>query len=271
MATTAARLPVSVDRARESVRVLSDRRVVDAMSLAIEHARAGLGSTGRNPCVGAVVLDARGAVVGIGRTEPHTPHAAGRHAEVVALAEAGERAVGGTVVSTLEPCNGTGRTGPCSEAIIRAGIRQLVFALSDPLPRFAGGGDWLAGQGVEVRRGVLADDALSVHGPWLTAVRRGTPFVTLKLASTLDGRASAADGTLAVDHVARGSRRRAFAAEPGGRDRRRVRHRARRRPAADSSGHAGTTYPASGGTGLARADPRRRPRLRRRGPDLRPP
>lgn len=190
MATTAARHPVPVSSALD---LLGAPR--DAMRLAIGQARAGLGSTGRNPCVGAVVLDPDGTVVGVGRTEPHTRLVAGRHAEVVALAEAGERAAGGTVVSTLEPCNGTGRTGPCSEAILRAGVGHVVFALSDPLPTFAGGGDWLAAQGVDVRRGLLEQDALTVHGPWLTAVRRGTPYVTLKLAITLDGRAAAADGT----------------------------------------------------------------------------
>lgn len=169
--------------------------VVRAMREAVGLARAGLGSTGGNPCVGAVVLDAAGMVVGRGRTEAHHPTVAGRHAEVVALAAAGARAAGGTLVSTLEPCNGTGRTGPCSDAVLAAGIRQAVYALADPLPSFAGGGARLADAGLDVREGLLADDARAVHGPWLTAVGRGRPYVTLKLAATLDGRAAAADGT----------------------------------------------------------------------------
>jgi diaminohydroxyphosphoribosylaminopyrimidine deaminase/5-amino-6-(5-phosphoribosylamino)uracil reductase len=177
------------------IRVASPLAERAAMSDALELARAGLGSTGGNPCVGAAVLDREGVLAGRGRTEPHTPLVAGRHAEIVALAEAGDRATGGTIVSTLEPCNGTGRTGPCSDAIVRAGVRRVVYALTDPMPAYAGGADRLAAAGIEVEGGLLADQAQAVHGPWLTAVWRGRPYVTLKLATSLDGRAAAADGT----------------------------------------------------------------------------
>lgn len=183
---TAARAPRSaaVSRADEA-----------AMRRAVALARSGLGSTAANPCVGAVVLDAAGQVAGVGRTEPHAACATGRHAEIVALAEAGERARGGTVVTTLEPCNGTGRTGPCTEAIVRAGVRRVVFAVRDPLPAFAGGANRLASAGVEVAGDVFAEDAAALHRPWVVAAGRGSPYVTLKLAATLDGRAAASDGS----------------------------------------------------------------------------
>lgn len=175
--------------------VSADDSVVSAMRQALDLARSGLGSTGANPSVGAVVLDASGHIVGAGRTEGHTPERVGRHAEVVALAAAGGRAAGGTVVSTLEPCNGTGRTGPCADAIVAAGVARVVYGIADPLPSFAGGGATLTAAGVEVLAGVLGSEAREVHTPWLVAVGRGMPWVTLKLAASLDGRAAAADGS----------------------------------------------------------------------------
>jgi len=168
--------------------------LIAAMRRALDLAKAGQGSTAGNPCVGAVVLDAVGRVVGEGRTEPHG-ELPGRHAEIVALAAAGERAAGGTLVSTLEPCHGTGRTGPCSAAIAAAGVARVGYGVADPLPGFAGGALALVEHGIEVTPGVLGNDAFAVHEPWLTAVRRGWPWVTLKLATSLDGRAAAADGT----------------------------------------------------------------------------
>jgi diaminohydroxyphosphoribosylaminopyrimidine deaminase/5-amino-6-(5-phosphoribosylamino)uracil reductase len=165
-----------------------------AMRRAIAIARSGLGSTNGNPCVGAVLLDRDLRVVSEGRTEPHGERP-GRHAEVVALAVAGEHAQGATMVSTLEPCNGTGRTGPCSGALAAAGVDRVVYALADPMPAFAGGGEMLRAHGIEVLDGLMAAEAAEVHGPWLTAARRGTPYVTLKLATSLDGRAAAADGS----------------------------------------------------------------------------
>jgi len=182
--------------------VLATSSITAAERAAFEHAidmaRMGLGSTKANPCVGAVVLDRDGAVVGTGRTEPHSAVAAGRHAEVVALDAAGERARGGTLVCTLEPCNGTGRTGPCVEVVLAAGVARLVYAVTDPLPRFGGGAARLAAAGVAVLHDLPADlmaAARTVHRPWLVAAGRGWPYVTVKLAASLDGRAAAADGS----------------------------------------------------------------------------
>jgi len=162
-----------------------------AMGRAIDLSRLGLGQTSPNPSVGAVVLDRSGAVVGEGRTAP----AGGPHAEVTALARAGGAARGGTAVVTLEPCDHTGRTGPCTQALIAAGVARVVVALRDPNPIAAGGLDTLRAAGVEVVTGVREDEAYQVLIGWLTAIRRGRPFLIWKVAATLDGRAAAADGT----------------------------------------------------------------------------
>lgn len=162
-----------------------------AMRRAVVLATAGLATTTPNPSVGAVVLDAAGRPVGEGRTQPPP----GQHAEVQALAAAGERARGGTMVVTLEPCAHSGRTGPCTSALLAAGVRRVVYALADPDPAAGGGAQLLAAAGVEVAAGLLAAEASRVTGMWCTAVRLGRPFVTLKLATSLDGRAAAADGT----------------------------------------------------------------------------
>ena len=154
-----------------------------------EHA---LGSTSPNPPVGAVVLDRRQQVVGRGSTRP--PGQA--HAEVVALAEAGGRARGGTAVVTLEPCNHTGRTGPCVDALLAAGVARVVYAVGDPDPVAAGGASRLRAAGVDVVGGVSS--AAAAAGAlcwWLFATRTGRPFVIWKFAATLDGRVAAADGT----------------------------------------------------------------------------
>lgn len=163
-----------------------------AMRLAIDASEAARGSTSPNPPVGAVILDASGAVVGVGATRPP----GGPHAEVVALAAAGERARGGTAVVTLEPCNHRGRTGPCSRALIDAGIAAVHYSVADPNPAAAGGADTLRAARIEVTGGLLADDA--ERGPlraWLHRQRTGRPHVTWKFAATLDGRSAAADGT----------------------------------------------------------------------------
>ena len=164
---------------------------VGAMRRALRLAASGLGSTAPNPSVGAVVLDADGAIAGEGRTAPP----GGPHAEVTALSAAGGRAWGATVVSTLEPCAADGRTPPCTKALLDAGVARVVYALADPMPPYAGGASALALGGVTVEGGLLAEAAELVHGPWRTAVARGWPFVTLKYAATLDGRVAAADGT----------------------------------------------------------------------------
>jgi diaminohydroxyphosphoribosylaminopyrimidine deaminase/5-amino-6-(5-phosphoribosylamino)uracil reductase len=150
------------------------------------------GTTSPNPPVGCVVLDAAGQVVGVGATRPP----GGPHAEVVALREAGERARGGTAVVTLEPCAHRGRTPPCTDALLAAGVARVVHAVSDPNPVAAGGGDVLRAAGVEVVSGVLAEQV--GRGPlraWLHFAVTGRPHVTWKYAASLDGRAAAADGT----------------------------------------------------------------------------
>ncbi|HCT78126.1 MAG TPA: bifunctional diaminohydroxyphosphoribosylaminopyrimidine deaminase/5-amino-6-(5-phosphoribosylamino)uracil reductase RibD [Micromonosporaceae bacterium] len=162
-----------------------------AMARAIELAARGLGTTSPNPVVGCVLLDAAGMVVG----EGFHAYAGGPHAEIVALAQAGERAKGGTAVVTLEPCNHIGRTGPCAEALIHAGVARVVIAVPDPNPAATGGAERLRAAGVEVITGVRASEAEEGNIAWLTSVRRGRPYVIWKSASTLDGRAAAADGT----------------------------------------------------------------------------
>jgi diaminohydroxyphosphoribosylaminopyrimidine deaminase / 5-amino-6-(5-phosphoribosylamino)uracil reductase len=126
-----------------------------AMRRAIQLAASVLGTTNPNPPVGAVVLDADERLVGEGATAA----AGGPHAEVTALAAADDKAAGGTLVVTLEPCRHHGRTGPCADAIIAAGIRRVVFAIGDPTDAAAGGAEALRGAGVEVVAGELADEA----------------------------------------------------------------------------------------------------------------
>ncbi|MEV0417195.1 bifunctional diaminohydroxyphosphoribosylaminopyrimidine deaminase/5-amino-6-(5-phosphoribosylamino)uracil reductase RibD [Streptosporangium canum] len=161
------------------------------MRRAIELAARGRGTTSPNPVVGCVVLDAAGQVAG----EGFHVYAGGPHAEVVALRAAGERARGGTAYVTLEPCDHTGRTGPCALALLEAGIARVVVAVSDPNPAAAGGADRLTRHGVAVTAGVLAAEAERGNAEWLTSVRLGRPHVTWKYAATLDGRSAAADGT----------------------------------------------------------------------------
>ncbi len=162
-----------------------------AMWRAIELARLGLGETSPNPSVGCVLLDPRGTVLGTGRTAP----VGGPHAEIVALGQAGASARGATAVVTLEPCDHTGRTGPCTRALIEAGVSRVVMAVPDPDPVAAGGAATLRAAGVDVIEGVLAGEAAHDLRYWLTAVRRGRPYLIWKYAATLDGRSAAADGT----------------------------------------------------------------------------
>ncbi|WP_045743175.1 bifunctional diaminohydroxyphosphoribosylaminopyrimidine deaminase/5-amino-6-(5-phosphoribosylamino)uracil reductase RibD [Actinoplanes rectilineatus] len=163
----------------------------EAMRRAVALAAKGLGTTSPNPVVGCLLLDPGGEVVG----EGFHVYAGGPHAEIVALAQAGERARGGTCVVTLEPCDHTGRTGPCSHALIAAGVRRVVVAVDDPTPMAAGGASTLRSAGVEVESGLHRAAAEAGNIAWLTAVRRGRPYVTWKFAATLDGRSAAADGS----------------------------------------------------------------------------
>lgn len=162
-----------------------------AMRRAIELAARGLGHTSPNPVVGCVVLDSQGRTAGEGWHQ----RAGGPHAEIHALRAAGERARGGTALVTLEPCNHTGRTGPCAQALIDAGIARVVYAVADPDPSATGGALTLAAAGVDVEGGLLADEAAAGNEAWLTSVLRRRPFVLWKYAASLDGRVAAADGT----------------------------------------------------------------------------
>jgi len=152
--------------------------------------------TGGNPQVGCVLVDASGEIVAEG-----WHHGAGTpHAEVDALSklptvDGHPDAAGLTAIVTLEPCNHTGRTGPCSVALLNAGVARVVYSLSDPGQRSSGGAAHLREGGVEVIEGVLADEVEAMLHPWLTAVARNRPWVTVKWASTLDGRAAASDGS----------------------------------------------------------------------------
>lgn len=145
---------------------------------------------GLNPRVGCVIVDARGDIVGRG----HHRGAGTPHAEAVALAEAGPAARGATAVVSLEPCRHTGRTGPCTEALIAAGIARVVYAQADPTPVAGGGAEVLRGAGVEVIAGVGATDAGEVNRLWTHVQRTGRPLVTAKLAVSLDGRVADAGG-----------------------------------------------------------------------------
>jgi diaminohydroxyphosphoribosylaminopyrimidine deaminase/5-amino-6-(5-phosphoribosylamino)uracil reductase len=151
-----------------------------------------LGTTSPNPAVGAVILDADGTPVGEGATAPP----GGPHAEVAALAQAGERARGGSAVVTLEPCAHTGRTGPCADALIAAGVARVVVAVPEPSELAGGGAERLRAAGIDVELGVQRAEAeAGALAAWLTGVRKHRPFVVWKVAATLDGRVAAADGS----------------------------------------------------------------------------
>ena len=154
------------------------------MRAALAEARRARGRTSPNPPVGAVVVR-DGAVVGAGHTQP--PGQA--HAEVVALAQAGERARGATLYVTLEPCVHHGRTPPCTDAIIAAGVQSVVVAVRDPVPLVDGAGiARLRVAGIAVRVGICAIEAWDVIAGFVKRVRMGMPLVTAKYAMTLDGR-----------------------------------------------------------------------------------
>ncbi|WGR61532.1 bifunctional diaminohydroxyphosphoribosylaminopyrimidine deaminase/5-amino-6-(5-phosphoribosylamino)uracil reductase RibD [Paracoccus ferrooxidans] len=160
------------------------------MRHALALARRGLGNVWPNPAVGCVLLR-DGAVVGRGWTQP-----GGRpHAEVMALAQAGEAARGATAYVTLEPCAHHGKTPPCAEALVRAGIARVVTALTDPDPRVAGRGHAiLRAAGIEVTEGICEAEARAVQRGFLSRIQRGRPMLTLKLGASFDGRIATASG-----------------------------------------------------------------------------
>ncbi len=144
-----------------------------------------------NPRVGAVVLSPTGERVAEGAHRgAGTPHA-----EIVALTLAGPRACEATVVVTLEPCDHVGRTGRCTQALLDAGVRRVVYAAADPNLQAAGGAEALRAGGIDVEGGVLAAEAGSLNDAWTFAMTHRRPFVTWKFAATLDGRSAAADGS----------------------------------------------------------------------------
>lgn len=155
------------------------------MRRAQELAARGIGLTSPNPAVGCVILDRDGSLAGEGWHEYEQRD----HAEVVALRAAGERARGGTAYVTLEPCNHTGRTGPCSLALIEAGVARVVAATADPNPLVAGHGlQRLRGAGITVITGVEATAAHRLNEGFARWIQSGRPFVHMKVATTLDGR-----------------------------------------------------------------------------------
>ncbi|WP_417288324.1 bifunctional diaminohydroxyphosphoribosylaminopyrimidine deaminase/5-amino-6-(5-phosphoribosylamino)uracil reductase RibD [Corynebacterium variabile] len=179
------------------LRLVGDPVLASALEAADAAGQAVRGTTSPNPPVGAVILSVDGDVVGSGGTSP----VGGPHAEVNALAEAGEKARGGTAVVTLEPCNHTGRTGPCALALLETGIARVVYAFADPGDAEGGGAEFLRSHGVPVTGPLVTGDTgldgvpqFSVE-PWLASRRLGRPHVTLKYAGTLDGFAAATDGT----------------------------------------------------------------------------
>lgn len=187
--------------AAESSGLGAGARDLANMRSALALARRGLGSVWPNPAVGCVLVretesgektgGRAGRVVGRGWTQP-----GGRpHAETEALGRAGAAAKGATAYVTLEPCSHHGATPPCADALIAAGVGRVVAAIEDPDPRVAGQGlARLAEAGIEVTRGIGADEAAEINAGFFLRVRAGRPLVTLKLASTLDGRIAAPDG-----------------------------------------------------------------------------
>jgi diaminohydroxyphosphoribosylaminopyrimidine deaminase / 5-amino-6-(5-phosphoribosylamino)uracil reductase len=152
---------------------------------ALELAREGIGLASPNPCVGAVVVDSKGRVAGEGS---HT-FAGIKHAEVLALDQAGEKARGGILYVSFEPCSHRGRTGPCADAVIAAGVRRVVACMQDPNPLVAGKGfERLRNAGISVASGILEEEAKMLNEAFAKYIRQHTPLVTLKAAMTLDGK-----------------------------------------------------------------------------------
>lgn len=163
-----------------------------AMKRALQLSELGLGLTSPNPIVGAVIIDADGKNIGEGFHQKVNDL---RHAEVVALDKAGAKATGATLVLTLEPCNHEGKTPPCTEAIIAAGIKRVVFAVSDPNPIAKGGAEKLRAAGIEVISGLLEEEVRFSNRAWLKKISKNRPYITLKLATSLDGKIAAANGS----------------------------------------------------------------------------
>ena len=166
---------------------MHDRRDAECMSLALRLARHGRYSARPNPSVGCVITNALGDVVGRGWHE----YAGQAHAEINAWQEAGEGAVNGTAYVTLEPCCHEGKTGPCSRALIKAGIKRAVVAMQDPNPLVAGRGiKELLAHGIETQVGLMQAQAGRLNRGFIKRVSQGLPWVTVKMAVSLDGRSA---------------------------------------------------------------------------------
>jgi len=166
-----------------------------AMQRAIALSEKGLGKTSPNPIVGAVIIDDAGNLIGEGF---HDRMNSKDHAEVVAIASAnqnGNKIKDATIVVTLEPCNHSGSTGPCTQAIIDAGISTVVFAVNDPNSVASGGAEALRAVGIKVIEGVLKAEAAYANRAWLMKIKKNRPFFTWKVATTLDAKIAATDGT----------------------------------------------------------------------------
>jgi diaminohydroxyphosphoribosylaminopyrimidine deaminase/5-amino-6-(5-phosphoribosylamino)uracil reductase len=160
-----------------------------AMSRAIERARLGLGKTFPNPIVGAVITSATGEFISEGF------HRGADHAEVIAIKAAKEIPAGSTIYVSLEPCNHHGKTPPCVDAIIESGISKVIYAVSDPNPVASGGAERLQAAGIEVISGLNEIQARFENRAWLTKIEKQRPRITWKIASTMDGKVAASDGS----------------------------------------------------------------------------
>lgn len=182
-------LPLHLRADRDSFRFVITNE--QHMARAVQVAGGVRCHTSPNPWVGCVIVTDSGETFEGATAEPGGPHA-----EVTALRLAGAKAAGATLYTTLEPCSHHGRTPPCSTSVIAAGVRRVVVGIEDPDPLVAGRGiAELRSAGIDVNVGILANDVTEQLRPYLTHRRTGRPFVVLKMASTLDGRTAAPDGT----------------------------------------------------------------------------
>lgn len=157
---------------------------IEYMRLALKLAKKGLGKTSPNPCVGAVIVKDDQVIASGYHKKAGTPHA-----EIHALREAGSSARGATMYVTLEPCNHTGRTGPCSHAVAEAGIQRVVIGMEDPNPLVDGTGiDYLKAQDIEVVSGVLTEQCRAINRPFIKHIQTGLPWVVMKAGISLDGK-----------------------------------------------------------------------------------
>ena len=174
---------------------MTESALHDAMRLALAIATHGP-ADGVNPRVGCVILSADGCVLAEGwHRGAGTPHAEVDALRTLAATAPAGAAHGATVVVTLEPCNHTGRTGPCAQALVEAGVARVVYAVADPGENSSGGALTLAAAGISVRGGVLEAEGEAFLDDWLVTARLGRPLVSVKWAASLDGRAAAADGS----------------------------------------------------------------------------